>query len=125
MVGERGKVLPFFHHIDHAALQLLEREYRCFIVDKLAHKQVFKVLITVFAFELVEVEQGAATGKSVLNSDNLSPLAIVAELTTGERAVTDVDFDAVGNTAAPLVEQFARPEGVSAVRQCGRCRKVG
>ncbi len=118
MVGERGKVLPFFHHVDHAALQLLEREYRRFIVDKLAHKQVFKVLITVFAFELVEVEQGAATGKGVLNGDNLPPLAIVAELTTGERAVTDVDFDAVSGTGAPLVEQLTRPEGVSPVRQC-------
>ncbi len=117
MVGERGKVLPFLHHIDSAALQLLEREYRRFIVDKLAHKQVLKVLITVFAFELVEVEAGAATRKGVLNGDNLPPLTIVAELATGERTVTDVDFDAVGNPAAPLVEQLARPEGVSAVRQ--------
>jgi hypothetical protein len=80
MVGERGEVLPFFHHVDHAALQLLEREYRRFIVDKLAHKQVAKVIIAVFAFELVEVEQGAATGKRVLNGDNLPPLAIVAQL---------------------------------------------
>ena len=117
MVGERGKVLPFFHHIDHAALQLLEREYRCLIVDKLAHKQVFKIIITVFAFELVEVEQGAAPGKGILNGDNLPPLAIVAELTTGERAVTDVDFDAVSGTGAPLVEQLTRPERVSPVRQ--------
>lgn len=124
MVGERGEVLPCFHHVDHAALQLLEREYRCLIVDKLAHKQVLKVLITVFASELVEVEQGAATGKGVLNSDNLPPLSVCAKKSTGERAVTDVDFDAVSGTGAPLVEQLARPEGVSAVSQRGRCRKV-
>ena len=125
MVGERGKIFPFFHHVDHAALQLLEREYRRFIVDKLAHKQVLKVLITVFAFELVEVEQGAAPGKGILNGDNLPPLAIVAELATGERTVTDVDFDAVSGSGAPLVEQLTRPEGVSSVCQRRGRRKVG
>ena len=77
-VGERGKILPFFHHVDHAALQLLEREYRRFIVDKLAHKQVLKILITDFAFKQVEVEQGATIGKGILNGDNLPPMAIVS-----------------------------------------------
>ena len=100
-------------------MQLLEREHRRFVVDKFAHKQVFKVFCAVFAFELVKVKQGAATGKRVLNGDNLPPLSIVAELTTGERGMADIDIDTLGDTAAPLVEQFARPEGVSAMRQRG------
>jgi hypothetical protein len=61
--------------------------------------------------------------KRVLNGDNLPPLSIVAELTTGERAVTDVNVDAVGDTAASLVEQLARPERVSTVRQRGGVEK--
>ena len=88
-------------------MQLLEREYRRLIVDKLAHKQVTEVIRAVFLFELVEVKQGAATGECILNGDNLPPLAVRAKYATGKRLVTDIDVDTFVAATAATVKQLA------------------
>ncbi len=60
VVGERRKVFPFFQTVDHAALQILEREHRRLVVNELAHKQIAEVVDAVFALELLQIEQRTA-----------------------------------------------------------------
>ena len=104
--GKRRIVFPFFQRVDHAALQLLEREYRCLVINKFTQEQVFKIVGAVFAFKLLNVEQCAATFQGVLNGDNLPPLAVRTEKPTGKGVMTDVDFHAFGGAGASPVEQF-------------------
>jgi hypothetical protein len=106
-------------------LQLLEREHRRLVVNKFTHEQVFKIVGAVFAFELFNVEQRAAAFQGVLNGDNLPPLAVRTEKTTGKGVMTDVDFHAFGGAGASPVEQFTRPERVGVVRQRGRGGEIG
>ncbi len=124
-IAKRRIVFPFFQRVDHAALQLLEREHRRLVVNKFTHEQVFKIVGAVFAFELLNVEQRAATFQGVLNGDNLPPLAVRTEKTSSKGVMTDVDFHAFGGAGASPVEQFTRPERVGVVRQCGRGGEIG
>lgn len=93
-------------------MQLLEREHRRLVVNKFTHEQVFKIVGAVFAFKLLNVEQRAATFQGILNGDNLPPLAVRTEKTSGKGVMTDVDFHAFGGAGASPVEQFTRPERV-------------
>ncbi|MNT76410.1 hypothetical protein D3C72_2154090 [compost metagenome] len=100
------EVLPFFHRIDHAALQFLEREYRRLVVNELAHKQIAEIVGAVFLFQLIQIEQRAAPGERILDGDNLTPLTIRAQHATGERLVADIDVDPVCCAAASPVKQL-------------------
>ncbi len=123
MAANGAEASQSFQRVDHAALQLLEREHRCLVVNKFTHEQVFKIVGAVFAFELLNVEQRAAAFQGVLNGDNLSPLAVRTEKTSGKGVMTDIDFHAFGGAGASPVEQFTRPERVGVVRQRGRVEK--
>ena len=116
-VGEWLVVLPFFEAVDHAALQLLEREYRRFIVDELTHKQVAELIDAVLSAKSIDVKQGAPLGERVLDSDNLSPLAVRASDALRECGVTDIDINALAFIRAPPVELLTRPERIGTVCQ--------
>lgn len=67
----------------------------------------------------------AAAFQGVLNGDNLPPLAVRTEKTSGKGVMTDVDFHAFGGAGASPVKQFTRPERVGVVRQRGRGGEIG
>ena len=104
VVGERRKVFPFFQTVDHAALQILEREHRRLVVNELAHKQIAEVVDAVFALELLQIEQRTAPGERILNGDNLPPLTVRTRHASGERVMTDIDINPLAGAGAAPVE---------------------
>lgn len=104
VVGERRKVFPFFQTVDHAALQILEREHRRLVVNELAHKQIAEVVDAVFALELFQIEQRTAPGERILNGDNLPPLTVRTRHASGERVMTDIDINPLAGAGAAPVE---------------------
>lgn len=104
VVGERRKVFPLFQAVDHAALQILEREHRRLVVNELAHKQVTEIVDAVFLPELLKVKQRTAPGERILNGDYLPPLAVRTYHASCEGVMTDIDVDPLAGAGAATVK---------------------
>lgn len=120
----RGRVVVLpLAKVGIAAFEVGEAEHRLSTVDEFAHEQLLEAFFVVLQTQAIDVEQIAAAGDGIFQSDDLAPLAIRTECAR-------VNLRLAGPytcflSAFTVAERLTRPEGVRLMGNCTGRGEVG